>query len=71
MSKLGCTCGHAIKDNTDEIPYKALCYAGEDTPVYFEDIKSLVDLLQVYAQEARKHALHPNQMRINQMTETT
>lgn len=59
MSKLGCTCGHTIKDSTDKIPYKALCYADEDTPVYYEDIETLVDLLQAYAQEAREHALHP------------
>lgn len=23
MSKLGCTCGHVIRDNTDYLPHKA------------------------------------------------
>ncbi|NNP71708.1 hypothetical protein A7P53_04395 [Acinetobacter defluvii] len=23
MSKLGCTCGHVIRDNTDDLPHKA------------------------------------------------
>jgi hypothetical protein len=46
MSKLGCTCGHTIRDQTDCIPYKALCYSDEDTPVYFEAIETITDLIQ-------------------------
>jgi hypothetical protein len=57
MSKLGCTCGHTIKDNTDEIPYEALCYADEDSPAYFEAIETVKDLLLAYEQATREHAL--------------
>lgn len=58
MSKLGCTCGYTIRDNTDEIPYKALCYADEDTPVYFNEvIETVGDLLLAYKQEAKERPL--------------
>jgi hypothetical protein len=31
MSKIGCTCGHVIRDNTDFLPYKTYIREDEDT----------------------------------------
>jgi hypothetical protein len=59
MSKLRCTCGHIIRDQTDCIPYKALRYADEDTPVYFEAIETIADLVQAYEHEATERPPHP------------
>ena len=59
MSKLGCTCGHTIRDNTDSIPYKALCYSDEDTPVYFEAIETIADLLQARENPTAEQSFPP------------
>lgn len=59
MSKLGCTCGHTIRDQTDCIPYKALCYSDEDTPVYFEAIETIADLIQAREDYMTEHAFSP------------
>ena len=54
MSKFACTCGHTNRDNTNNIPYKALCYADEDTDIYFDDLETIVDLVLAREQEARE-----------------
>src|SRR5579884_2737233 len=61
MSKLGCPCGHTIRDQTDCIPYKALCYADEDTPVYFEAIEAIADLIQERENHITEQSFSPPQ----------
>jgi hypothetical protein len=46
MSKLGCVCGHTIRDQTDFLPYKARILADEDTEKPTEILSTaLVDCL--------------------------
>lgn len=39
MSKLGCTCGHIIRDQTDRLPYKARFLRDYDTDAVYEAIE--------------------------------
>ncbi len=50
MSKLGCLCGHTIRDQTDFLPYKAYIREDEDTQ---KPIELLADTLARYY-EARE-----------------
>jgi hypothetical protein len=43
MSKLGCSCGHSMTDNTDFLPYKAHLREDEDTQ---KPIELLADVLE-------------------------
>jgi hypothetical protein len=53
MSKLGCLCGHTIRDQTDFLPYKARILADEDTEKPREILAAaLVDCLNAQ-QEGR------------------
>jgi len=50
MSKLGCTCGHIITDQTNDIPYKAKFIRDQDfegyTEKYSDDIASFIDAVK-------------------------
>ncbi len=39
MSKLGCTCGHVIRDQTDRLPYKARFLRDFDDEAVFDAIE--------------------------------
>jgi hypothetical protein len=40
MSKLGCTCGHTIRDQSDELPYKGRVLKAQDQEATLEGIVS-------------------------------
>lgn len=44
MSKLGCTCGHVIRDQADQLPYKGHLFKDQDKEVVLEGIASDVSL---------------------------
>ncbi len=49
MSKLGCVCGHVIRDNTMNIPYKAIFLRDQDWNSYTDyrgDIDSFLEALK-------------------------
>ncbi len=49
MSKLGCVCGHVIRDNTTNIPYKAIFLRDQDWKSYTnyrDDIDSFLEALR-------------------------
>lgn len=49
MSKLGCECGHVIRDNTMNIPYKAIFLRDQDWNSYTDyrgDIDSFLEALK-------------------------
>jgi peptide methionine sulfoxide reductase MsrB len=49
MSKLGCECGHVIRDQTDNLPYKARFLRDQDDEAYHaycEDIAAFIDAIQ-------------------------
>lgn len=45
MSKLGCTCGNVIRDQTDDLPYKSYIRDDEDVQ---KPIELLADMLSQY-----------------------
>jgi hypothetical protein len=50
MSKLGCVCGHIIRDQTDNIPYKARFIRDQDYEqfyAYAEDIASFIEAIKI------------------------
>ena len=49
MSKLGCICGHVIRDQTDFIPYKARFIRDQDDEsyhAYIDDIAAFIDAIK-------------------------
>ncbi len=50
MAKIGCTCGHTIRDQTDSLPYKASLLRDVDRGPFFdwliEEAQSFVDAAQ-------------------------
>jgi hypothetical protein len=49
MSKLGCICGHVIRDQTDDIPYKARFIRDQDYEGFFAyagDIAAFIAAIQ-------------------------
>lgn len=38
MSKLGCTCGHTIRDQTDNLPYKGHILKDQDIDSFFDRV---------------------------------
>jgi hypothetical protein len=49
MSKLGCTCGHIIRDQTDSIPYKARFIRDQDDEsfhAYAADIEHFIEAIK-------------------------
>ena len=44
MSKLGCTCGHTIRDQANQLPYKGCVLKDQDREVSLEGIASDVTL---------------------------
>ena len=48
MSKLGCICGHVIRDQTDFIPYKARFIRDQDSEEYYtftSDIEAFIEAI--------------------------
>ncbi len=51
MSRMGCVCGHVIRDQTDDLPYKARILADEDTQRPRELLaQAIIDLLEARRQ---------------------
>lgn len=49
MSKLGCVCGHVIRDQTDDIPYKARFIRDQDYEgfyAYTDDIAAFIAAIE-------------------------
>jgi hypothetical protein len=49
MSKLGCVCGHVIRDQTDFVPYKAMFIRDqddEDYHAYADDIAAFIEAIK-------------------------
>jgi hypothetical protein len=50
MSKLGCICGHVIRDQTDSIPYKARFIRDQDDEAhsdYIEIVNTFIEAIKV------------------------
>jgi hypothetical protein len=65
MSKLGCTCGHYIRDQSDFLPYKARIREDEDTQ---KPIELLAETLAQWW-EARQHGQEAEFIRQFELTQ--
>ena len=54
MSKMGCACGHVIRDQTDDLPYKATVLPDQRLHSFFEWV---TEETQSYVEAALAHAV--------------
>lgn len=54
MAKIGCTCGHTIRDQTDSLPYKASLLRDVDRDPFFD---WLIEETQSFVEAAQREAV--------------
>lgn len=57
MSKLGCSCGHVIVDQTDALPYKAELLRSDREEQFYEQVEELFASIRIAVAEGRFPAL--------------
>ena len=57
MSKLACTCGNIIRDQTDSLPYKATLIKNQQEEHFLENVAKEINTLLVAATEGKLEEL--------------
>lgn len=66
MSRVACTCGHIIRDQTDNLPNKATFIKDKDFEQYLDDGQNIVkDAIENIEKGASSQRLHENTCHFN------